>query len=78
MTLLIDGIFTPLRCVHHWLLARVEDEPGPEITATCQRCGASRKYPKNPEMDHRHVTAICCDACGGWNAIPIETELEDE
>ena len=33
-------------CVHHWVLARPEDEV---IRGRCKRCGATREYPASLE-----------------------------
>jgi hypothetical protein len=33
-------------CVHHWVLARPEDEV---IRGRCKRCGATREYPASVE-----------------------------
>ena len=33
-------------CVHHWVLARPEDEV---VRGRCKRCGATREYPASVE-----------------------------
>ena len=31
-------------CVHWWMIAAPNDEPGPESAGVCKRCGESRTF----------------------------------